>query len=244
MLTCNRKEKINLYEARREETNLTNDSHRYFIIRHGETDWNKEFRYQGNSDIELNEDGALQARRVAVRLSRIMPARVLSSPLKRAARTAQIIAEHSEFPVEIELAPELREISFGCWEGLTIPEIKKLDGETFARWRSAPFSCAPSGGEEIGEVRARVEALTARLVPEGKPGEATFIVAHGGVLRALIAAMMLFPDLDLLWRLRFDNCSVTVIDIWGTRPSLLLTNDTHHLRSRDDEAAMSLVFPL
>ena len=62
--------------------------------------------------------------------------------------------------------------------------------------------------------------------------------------RALIAAMMHFDDIDLLWRMRFDNCSVTVIDIWGTRPSLLLTNDTHHLRVSGDERIASLVFPL
>ncbi len=223
---------------------VASDSHRFFLIRHGETDWNREFRYQGSSDIALNDDGLEQARRVAVRLAQIVPARVFASPLMRASRTAEIIVSHNRGDAKVELLPELREISFGSWEGLTIPEIRELDAETFDKWRLAPFSCVPEGGERFDEIMARARGLAANLVEGGRPGEATFIVAHGGVLRALIAAMLHFDGIDLLWRMRFDNCSITVIDVWGTRPSLLLTNDTHHLRAEDDERIASLVFPL
>ena len=223
---------------------VTEENHRYFLIRHGETDWNREFRYQGSSDIALNDDGLEQARRLAVRLSPIAPSRVFASPLMRASRTAEIVMEHNERTAKVELLPELREISFGSWEGLTVPEIRELDAETFDRWRLAPFSCTPRGGETFEEIMKRARALAEALSAGSQPGGATFIVAHGGVLRALIAAMMHFDDIDLLWRMRFDNCSVTVIDIWGTRPSLLLTNDTHHLRVPGDEEIASLVFPL
>lgn len=219
------------------------DSHRFFLIRHGETDWNREFRYQGISDVALNDDGVEQARRLAVRLSPIAPARVYASPLKRASRTAEIIALHSARAAKVEILPELREISFGQWEGMTIPEIREFDRETFDRWLAAPFSCAPKGGETIGEVLSRSRKLASDISSGAMPGEATFVVSHGGVLRALIAAMMHFDDIDLLWRMRIDNCSVTVIDIWGARPSLLLTNDTHHLRAPGDEETASLVFP-
>lgn len=222
---------------------VVNKSHRFFLMRHGETDWNREFRYQGISDVALNDDGLEQARRLAVRLSPIVPSRVFASPLMRAARTAEIIAEHGARAVKVELLPELSEISFGIWEGLTIPEIRELDAETFERWRVAPFSCAPRGGETFEEIRARAQTLAGDIRAGARPGEATFIVAHGGLLRALIAAMMNFDDIDLLWRMRFDNCSVTVIDIWGVRPSLLLTNDTHHLRVSGDENIAALVFP-
>ena len=152
--------------------------------------------------------------------------------------------EHSKSTAKVELLPELREISFGSWEGLTISEIRELDAETFDKWRLAPFSCTPQGGETFEEIMKRACELAEELSASGGPGDSTFVVAHGGVLRALIAAMMHFDDIDLLWRMRFDNCSVTVIDIWGTRPSLLLTNDTHHLRVSGDERIASLVFPL
>lgn len=219
------------------------ESHRIFLIRHGETDWNKAFRYQGCSDIELNADGAEQARRAGIRLSRIAPARVLASPLLRAYRTAELIMEQNESCAPIEPNNMLREISFGIWEGLTVPEIKEIDGETFERWRFAPFSCAPKGGENFSEIAGRAEVLAAELRERGAPGEDTFVVAHGGVLRSLIAALLQFRDIDLLWRMRFDNCSISVVDLWNVRPSLLISNDTHHLRMERDDDIAALAFP-
>ena len=225
---------------------MNRDNHRVFLIRHGETDWNRQFRYQGSSDIPLNEDGLEQARRVGVRLSSVTPAAVLTSPLLRASRTAEIIAEQNGAELRIEELDELREISFGIWEGLTIPEIKKLDGETFERWKSAPFTCAPEGGEMFAEIMERSKSLKADICAR-PAGEDTFIVAHGGVLRALAAVLLGFKDIDLMWRMRFDNCSVSIIDLWPKwegRSSMLLTNDTHHLRMEGDDEIASLIFPL
>lgn len=218
------------------------ESHRIFLIRHGETNWNKSFRYQGSSDIKLNAEGIEQARRTGVRLSRIRPSRLFSSPLLRARRTAEIIAEQNEGDIAIQLSDRLSEISFGIWEGLTIPEIKEIDGETFEKWRFAPFSCSPEGGESFSEIAARSETFAKEIAEIGLPGEDTFIVAHGGVLRPLIAALLHFNDIDLLWRMRFDNCSISVVDLWRMRPSLLLSNDTHHLRIKRDEDIASLIF--
>jgi broad specificity phosphatase PhoE len=76
----------------------------------------------------------------------------------------------------------------------------------------------------------------------GRPGDITFVVAHGAVLRALIAAFMGAEGANMLWKFRFDNCSISVLDIWGSRPSLLLLNDTHHTRLREDEIKL-LTFP-
>ena len=224
---------------------MTKDNHRIFLIRHGETDWNREFRYQGSSDIPLNKDGISQARRVGIRLSGISPTLVLTSPLLRARKTAEEIVEQGDWDAPIETRDSLREISFGIWEGLTIPEIKKLDGETFDRWKAAPFSCAPQGGEMFAEIMERSVTLKEEL--SSRPaGESTFIVGHGGVLRALAAVLLGFDDIDLMWRMRFDNCSISIIDIWPKskwRSSMLLTNDTHHLRIESEEVIASLAFP-
>ena len=224
---------------------MNRDSHRVFLIRHGETDWNREFRYQGSSDVPLNETGIEQARRVGVRMSDIAPCNVITSPLSRASRTAEIITEYSPGSVEIEKSELLREISFGIWEGLTIPEIKKIDGETFEKWKTAPFSYTPENGEAFSEVMERSLIIKEKICSR-PAGENTFIVAHGGVLRAVAAALIGLKDIDLMWRMRFDNCSVSVVDIWpkwNSRSSMLLTNDTHHLRMNSDDEIKSLIFP-
>ncbi len=232
---------------------MNRDNHRIFLIRHGETDWNKAFRYQGSSDVPLNDEGLRQAALLGTRLSRIRPSRILASPLMRAFRTAETIRERNDGAEELETETrdDLREISFGVWEGLSIPEIKEKDGKTFERWRRAPFSCAPEGGETFPDIMRRSQVLAEELKC-GAPGSDTFVVTHGGVLRALIAALLEFDDIDLLWRMRFDNCSISVVDIWNGKsvgstrsryPSLLTSNDTHHLRLERDEAIASLVFP-
>ena len=216
--------------------------HRIFFVRHGETQWNSTFRYQGLSDVELNEAGLEQARRAGVRLSGISPARAYSSPLRRALRTAEIIMENNAGGAAVEVCADLREISFGDWEGLTASEIMERDGERLAEWRKAPFSVSPPGGEPFSEVAARA-ARAARLIQDaGTPGDASFVVAHGAVLRALIASFLGLADVNALWKMRLDNCSISVIDMWGARPSVLLTNDTHHIRL-DDCAIRGLDFP-
>ena len=219
------------------------ESHRIFLLRHGETDWNRTARYQGITDVPLNGIGIEQAHRLGVRLSRIAPDRVLSSPLSRAAKTAEIIMGVNASSADIETREELREISFGIWEGLSIPEIKEIDGETFKKWRLAPFSCAPEGGDDYADIFERSKAFASSLTGEGSRGQNTFVVAHGGILRAITAALLGFSDIDLLWKMRFDNCSITIVDIWGKRPSLLLSNDTCHMRLDGDETIASLIFP-
>jgi alpha-ribazole phosphatase/probable phosphoglycerate mutase len=218
------------------------DSHRIFLVRHGETAWNREFRYQGISDIPLSDEGLEQARRLGLRFAGVTPDRVMASPLSRARRTAEVIMEHNGAEADIVIRDELKELSFGIWEGLTVSEINEIDGDTFSKWRETPFACVPEGGESFPEVFARSKSFAEEITAAGSPGWDTLIVAHGGVLRTLASALMGFENIDLLWRMRLDNCSISVIDIWGDRPSLLLSNDTHHLRLRD-EAIASLVFP-
>jgi alpha-ribazole phosphatase/probable phosphoglycerate mutase len=217
------------------ETGNADGPHRIFCIRHGETDWNREFRFQGVSDTPLNETGLKQARMVGIRLAGTAPARVCSSPLRRARRTAEIIMELNRGDAEIELRGGLREVSFGKWEGMSEAEIRERRPDTLAAWRAEPFSVTPEGGESFAEVKSRARAEAGLIKSAGRPGEATFVIAHGGLLRALMAAMMDIDDFNLMWRMRFDNCSISVIDMWRSHPSLLLSNDTHHLRLEENE---------
>ena len=218
-------------------------SHRIFLIRHGVTDWNRAFRYQGTSDVELNDEGLEQARLLGLRLSSVVPTRVVASPLKRACQTAEVIMAQNESRVVIERIDDIREISFGFWEGLTITEVEELDAETVKIWRRAPFSVAPRGGEPLDEVLVRSARVADDLHTAGRSGDVTFVVAHGAILRALLGVLIRAEDMNLLWRMRFDNCCVSIVDMWGRRPSLLLLNDTQHLRMADERRIADLKFP-
>jgi broad specificity phosphatase PhoE len=140
------------------------------LARHGETDWNREFRIQGSSDIELNELGLEQARALAQELEHVELDAIYASDLTRARRTAEAVA--ATHGLEVRIDPRLRERSFGSWEGLTRDDI----------------AAYPEGsghdGETDDEVRERMlEAVQA--IADAHPGEQVLIVAHGGSLNAL-----------------------------------------------------------
>lgn len=219
-------------------------SHRIYLIRHGVTDWNKELRYQGSSDVELNDEGLEQARRLGIRLSTVVPTRVVSSPLRRAYRTAEVIMEHNSSSVPIEKAGDAREVSFGDWEGLTVTEVETLHKDKAEFWRKSPFSETPNGGETLDEILARSKRVVDDINASGAPGDVTFVVAHGAILRTLLGLFLKIGDMGILWKMRFDNCCVTLLDIWGKHPSLLLLNDTQHLRTEDGGVIASLKFPV
>jgi broad specificity phosphatase PhoE len=214
---------------------------RIFLVRHGKTNWNNERKCQGYSDTPLNGEGEAQARLVGWRFFGAVFDHVYSSPLLRARRTAEIIMEGSLSGKPVENRDELREMGFGSWEGESIPLIRETDSESFERWLAAPFSNHPDGGETYEEIRARAASLADELKRRGDY-EKILIVSHGGILRALIAVMLNLDDMNLTWRMRIENCSVTILDVWQETASLLLLNDTQHLRLRRGSTIASLVY--
>lgn len=148
---------------------------RLLLVRHGQTDWNVEGRYQGQKDPPLNPQGRDQAIFLAEDLSAV-PLHVLySSPLQRAWETAHIIEEKLALPLYVE--PRLMEISMGEWEGRLVTEIAVRDSEQFLRWESSPWSVAPPGGESLYHVRERVYAAVDEIVPR-HVGRSIGLVTH------------------------------------------------------------------
>jgi broad specificity phosphatase PhoE len=141
------------------------------IARHGETDWNREGRWQGWADPPLNETGRAQARELAEQLRRLPFDAVYSSDLARAHETAEIVAEPHGMPVVVD--PELREIDIGSWSGLTHEEIR-------ARF--------PDGTRPDGETReqhsARVRVAIERIA-RANLDRRVLVVTHGGTVRAV-----------------------------------------------------------
>jgi probable phosphoglycerate mutase len=152
------------------------------LARHGETDWNRDNRFQGHADPPLNETGRAQAAELAAVLADEPLAAVYSSPLHRAFETAQILAApHGLEPLPVDA---LREVDVGSWQGLSRTEIEERFPEQFARWLD--YQQGWEDGESYEEMGGRVIAglreLAARHV-----GERILAVTHGGPVRAAYA---------------------------------------------------------
>jgi len=196
------------------------------FIRHGETDWNRARRFQGCIDIALNADGLDQARRTAIRLRGQQFAAVYSSHLGRARETARPIAEVLGLPLVIE--PELRERSYGAFEGQTHDELLRDHPEAYQRWRDrVPDYELPGGGESLVALRARVVEQMHRLATR-HAGQTVVAVTHGGVLDSIYRiASGLAPDAPR--RFELNNASINRIGWNGEHFSVLDWGDVSHL---------------
>ncbi|AIS52435.1 phosphoserine phosphatase 1 [Thermoanaerobacter kivui] len=201
---------------------------RLYIARHGQSEWNLENKIQGIQDTNLTETGIRQAQLLAKRLKSEKIDCIYSSDLKRAHETAQIIAQ--EFGLEVKKIPELREMSFGVWEGLTAEEINKLYKEIYQLWRINPDKAVIEKAETLKEVQKRILIETYNIIEENR-GKNILIVSHGTSIKALILGI-LGIDLSFYPKIRLDNTSLNIIDIKEDgKAVLVLLNDTCHLRS-------------
>ena len=187
---------------------------RLILVRHGVTVWNLEGRFQGHLDPPLAAEGEAEGRLLAERLAadpHERPARIVTSPLTRAARTAQIIVtllagEYGGGTPEVVLDPRLVEIGQGDWEGRTHAELADNDGERYAEWRRAKGMREPPGGESLAVANARVRQAIEELSASGP--WPLCVVSHGGTLR-LAAAHLLGLDTGRAMTFDLDNASVS-----------------------------------
>jgi broad specificity phosphatase PhoE len=159
-----------------------------YLIRHGETDWNKEARYQGQRDIPLNETGRAQAQRHGEVLKALMPALAefdfVSSPLGRAVETMHLVRTALGLAArDFRTDPDIMELSYGHWEGQLAAELPEKDPAGLAGKISNPFGWRPTGGESYSDLQKRVSAWLARLDRD------TVAVTHGGVSRVARGAL-------------------------------------------------------
>jgi broad specificity phosphatase PhoE len=178
------------------------------LIRHGETDWNKEGRLQGQSDILLNALGLEQARQTAARLIDASLSAIYASDLRRAVQTAEAIGLACNLPVQLD--PRLREVHLGEWQGRLVSELNDTGDERFANRFRYPSVVAPPGGEASQQVQARLLAAVDDIVAR-HPGETVAVVTHGFAVAALIAAFRNIP-LDQVWELIPSNGQIEIIE--------------------------------
>jgi probable phosphoglycerate mutase len=203
------------------------DPRKIVLWRHGQTTWNVERRFQGTTDIALDETGVEQAARSARLLAALQPSAIVSSPLKRAAATAQALSEVTGLTVNHD--PDLIERAGGAWEGLTNHEIRTRYPSEHAIWQ-------PPGGETAAEVAKRFTAALERALEHIPDGGLLVVVSHGAAVRIGMLHWLGFPE--ELWG-RFgglSNCCWSVLEDgrlgWrlvehnaGTLPEPVLSDD-------------------
>jgi broad specificity phosphatase PhoE len=205
-----------------------------YLVRHGETSWNAEQRFQGHLDVELSRKGISQAEALATWIADqpVHFAALFSSDLKRAVQTAQIIGRR------VGLVPQLyrglREVHGGEWQGLVRAEIEARFPGKLHLWDAQLDSFTVPGGESLPDVQERIYTTYERIVA-AHPGEAIIIVSHGAALTALLAAL---HDWDLVatWQsrqARMGNTGVTVVahDHDENKHDLILLNSSEHLEA-------------
>ncbi len=167
---------------------------RLLLLRHGQTDYNVTGRMQGHLDSILTTLGHEQAAAVAPVLAALGPDRVLSSDLRRAVDTAEVVGAACGLPVKFDA--RLRETHLGDWQGRTVADIDRDHPGAIAAWRSDP-TWAPPGGESRVDVVARarpvVDELDAELADPPTESSTVLLVAHGGLIAGLVTGLMELP---------------------------------------------------
>lgn len=198
---------------------------RLILVRHGLTNWNHEFRYQGHTDIELNPEGVKQAHALKERIKDEKITAIYSSDLKRAMETARIIAE----PHKIEVIPNplFKEINFGVWEGRTYQELQKEYPQQLKIWLESPHLLRIENAETFSELQDRA-MLGLKGVLSQHPSGTIVIVTHGGVIAALICGLF-NEHINNMWKYKQKNASLNILVFQEDRVEIGLLNDISHL---------------
>jgi len=195
---------------------------RWLLVRHGETHWVVEGRAQGQVPTPLSQRGRKQAEALRVRLAGEEIQAAYASDLPRAVETAQAILQGRQVP--LHLCPELRELSYGRWEGLTYTEVQERDPEAYAELLRGEVDFAPPQGESVHDLMLRVGSFASRVGAAQAQGS-LLVVGHGGSLRGLILHLLGLP-VSAFWRLRLAPASLSIVEASLEGAALTLLNDT------------------
>jgi len=205
------------------------DATRLILVRHGETAFTKQGRYSGRGDVPLSDEGEAQAMAAAGRVAGISRdvVAVVSSPLARCVRTAELISAGAG-GATVTIMPELIECDFGQWEGLTFAEVRERWPDEMSAWL-ASTSVAPPGGESFQAVAKRVRGAMATLL-SSYPGAVVVVVSHVSPIKLILRDALAAGD-AFLHRLFLDAAGVSTMDVWPDGGiAVRSVNETAHLR--------------
>lgn len=197
-----------------------------YLVRHGESEWNKLKKIQGQIDIPLTEKGIEQAKLIGKRLINEGIEKIYTSDLKRAYDTASIIGKM----LNIDVIPlkELREINFGIWEGLTTDIIKSKFSKERELWLKNPEMLKVEGAESILELQLRAMNEINKIISNNNIDN-VLIVSHSATLKTIILGL-LNMDISHFKNMTLNNVSLSIIEFRQYNRVLTLLNDTSHLK--------------
>ncbi|NLJ59143.1 MAG: histidine phosphatase family protein [Tissierellia bacterium] len=198
-----------------------------YITRHGETVWNREFRFQGYKDSDLTEKGIAAAELLADRIEEIDIDYIITSPLGRAYETAQIVRGKKD--VEVIRHEGLKELNLGDFEGMRYEDIKNEYGKLLSRIEGDPFNVRYPNGENLNEFSERVKIAFNEIVEEYK-NKTILIVAHGGTIKCIESLVKDFKISKDWISSVVQNCSLSYIEVdENNEAKKIFFNDTSHL---------------
>jgi probable phosphoglycerate mutase len=199
---------------------------RLILVRHGESEWNRTGRYQGQEDAPLSSLGLQQAEALAKRLRNEKIDAIYASPLQRARKTAEAIAQfHSGVPFVEDRA--LFEIHHGEWQGLLASEVRERYAELLEEWRTYPTRCQMPGGESFSNILKRTLNFRERVARQHMQG-AVLVSTHDVVIKILIADA-LGMHMDRINRIWVTNASISVVEYTNELPFLVSLSEACHL---------------
>jgi len=201
---------------------------RIFLVRHGQTSWNKEEVFRGTLDIPLNDFGKKQALEVGKKLKSLSPddPLLISSPLGRARETAEIAGE-SVSSKQIRIEPAFIDINFGEWQGKAKTEIEKSFPALYEKWLTEPADMVFPGGESLEKTAARAEETIYRLARECQDHD-LIIVSHRVVNKVLLCCL-LGAGLNSFWKIKQDTACLNILEYDGRSFIVSALNMTCHL---------------
>jgi len=198
-----------------------------YLVRHGQTPWNKARIYRGRKDIPLNEQGRSDAACAAQALRKAPLKRVYSSPLSRARETAQAIADQHDLEVREDSA--FIDIDYGEWTGHPDTEVRRRFSRQHELWLKSPHLVCFPGGESLDDVRARSVPRLNELANLHRDADIA-IVSHRVVLKVLLCGVKGLGNSDF-WNVQLDTAAISMVELVGSRLRLVVENDTRHMNS-------------
>jgi broad specificity phosphatase PhoE len=196
-----------------------------YLVRHGQTAWNREEIFRGRTDVPLDETGLKQAELAAKYFRGMEIHGVYSSPLSRARETARKIAELHN--LKVEPLEGIIDLSFGNWEGHSHKDIQGNDQETYRLWREEPHRVRLPGGESLDDVRTRAMASLEEVI-RNHSGKTLILVSHRVVNKVLICGI-LGLDNSHFWQIAQDTTAINLIQYKNGKYILSLMNEICHL---------------
>jgi broad specificity phosphatase PhoE len=196
------------------------------LVRHGETEWNRQEIFRGRIDVGLNETGIKQAERLARYLSRVKLTAVYASPLSRARKTTELICRHHNLTASVTNG--LIDLDYGRWQGQKHQEVKESYPELYAEWLEHPQRMKIPDGESLSDVRRRALRIVKKVVVKH---EGTVVLVSHRVVNKVLTCALLGLDNSHFWNIKQDTAGITTFTHEDGRFILIEHNNTSFLKS-------------